>query len=778
MTNSRTRALYLATAALALPLAAPPALAQDGAQEERQGGVGEIVVTAQRQAQSVLEVPLSIQAMSGDQLANAGIRQLSDMQFTTPGLTPSNSSGYNQMFIRGVGNSIFVGADPSVATFIDDVPRVFGTLVNNFVDVERVEVIKGAPGALYGRNATGGAVNIITRQPSTDAFSGKLRMAYGMKKTFQASAFLNVPLGENAAWTIAGERRSHDPYIKNVRRDPAPYTAAMFPGGSFLGTAAQTAAVMNSGISTRKGYSDENFSAVSTKLKFEASDNFKITFAGDWSKKNDDNGNGFYNVDPLWPVGSLAFFMNSYIGSSTTPALLAPLAVTRKGKFTTAQAGVGHVKLRDWGVSATAVLSLPGLDLTSISAYRKNKSGFLTELGFTPFNFLAASVDLKKSTTYQELRAVSTGDGPFSYIVGASYLRATLEGGMKTNLLFPVPYLQGLPAGQGGYVVKNWSAYAQGSYDFTENVNLMLSGRYIHEKNNAHSFNAALGRDDLVGKTEKKFLPAATLSYKLDGGGNLYARWARGFKAGGIVPVTPISVFPDPETQGGIFKGESIDTYEAGIRTPLMDRNLQLTAAVFYNDYKDVQFAAHARLAYQALVSIAVVNAGSARTYGAEIGLVAKVAEPLTLNASAAYLNAKYKRLSIANNPVLEDFNLNGTRMLNSPKWQFAFGADLDQPMDDGWRMIGNVTGAYTTKTLWQQSGLPGVLPDVYGPKYLLVNARMGARSADESWEFAIYAKNVFNKEYTTFGGSTAAYGNIFGYGDPRIVGAEVSYKF
>src|SRR5690606_35788758 len=101
------------------------------------------------------------------------------------------------------------------------------------------------------------------------------------------------------------------------------------------------------------------------------------------------------------------------------------------------------------------------------------------------------------------------------------------------------------------------------------------------------------------------------------GGGNIYARWARGFKAGGIVPVVPVTIFPDPYTQGGIFKGEEVDSFEVGVRTPLFDRRVQFTAAVFYNDYRNVQVAAHARPAFPT-VSIAVVNAGSARTYGAE----------------------------------------------------------------------------------------------------------------------------------------------------------------
>ncbi|MCW1429956.1 TonB-dependent receptor plug domain-containing protein [Novosphingobium sp. JCM 18896] len=154
MRNAVKPGLRLATAMLAV--LSVPAYAQDS---DDSRGVNEIIVTAQRKQQSVLDVPLSIQATSADQLANAGIKQMSDLQLTTPGFATSNASGYNQMFIRGIGNSIFVGADPSVATFIDEVPRVFGSMVNNFVDVERVEVIKGAPGALYGRNATGGAVN-------------------------------------------------------------------------------------------------------------------------------------------------------------------------------------------------------------------------------------------------------------------------------------------------------------------------------------------------------------------------------------------------------------------------------------------------------------------------------------------------------------------------------------------------------------------------------------------------------------------------------------------
>jgi iron complex outermembrane receptor protein len=791
MTRTVRRGIYLA-GAMAAPLLAAPAFAQDTGTSGA-GGIDEIVVTAQRQAESVLDVPLSITALGSEQLNASGIRQMSDLSLTTPGFTPSNASGYNQMFIRGIGNSIFVGADPSVATFIDDVPRVFGSMVNNFVDVERVEVIKGAPGALYGRNATGGAVNIITRQPSTEELTGTFRVSYGEKATFQGSAYLNVPIADTLAWSITGERRSHDPYIKNLTRNTDAYTAAMFPanpalggaagivgfdaaGAPILGTPQQMAALMNSGLVGKKGYSNEDFWAVGSKLLFRPSENFKLTIAGDYSKKNDDTGNGLYNLTQSYALAVASSLFNSSAGAATTPASLAPLAAPPIGKFETAQRGRGYVKLKDYGVSGTAVLSLDSVDITSITAYRENKSRFLTELGFMPINFLAAQVDIDKSTLYQELRAVSTGEGPLHYIAGASYLRAKFDGGLLTNILTPIPYLQGIPSGRGRYTVKNLSAYLQLGYDVTDRINLTVSGRYVHEKNNAESLNIGTGLYEPVPLKEEKFLPAATLKYELQDGGNIYARWARGFKAGGIVPVVPVSLFPDPETQGAIFKGETVDSYEVGIRTPLFGNRAQLTAAIFYNDYKNVQVAAHARPAFPT-ISIAVVNAGSARTYGAEASIVAKVAAPLTVGASIGYLNAKYKTLEIVDNPILEDFDASGRRMINSPEWQMSFHADLDQPVSDKWRAIGNVLVSYSDSVIWQQAGSP-FLTDAVGPSYWLVNARLGVRSSDDRYELAVYAKNLFNEGYTTFGNSAASYGNILAWGDPRIVGVEATLNF
>src|SRR3984885_13849641 len=190
-------------------------------------GLEEIVVTAQRKSENVLRVPVSISAATGEQLISEGIEQISSLQFTTPGFYTDNGVGYTQIYLRGIGNNIFVGADPSVLTNIDDVPRIYGSLVDNFVNVDRVEVLKGAQGGLYGRNATGGVVNILTRQPG-DTTEVDLRASYGTKNTLEAAAYVNVPINDQIAWNVSVQRNSHDDYTKNLL-GADPLTPAMFP---------------------------------------------------------------------------------------------------------------------------------------------------------------------------------------------------------------------------------------------------------------------------------------------------------------------------------------------------------------------------------------------------------------------------------------------------------------------------------------------------------------------------------------------------------------------
>jgi iron complex outermembrane receptor protein len=748
---------------------AAPALAQQSAAAPPQAAtVQEIVVTAQRQAQALLSVPLSISAATGAQLDKAGIRDLTDLQFTTPGYVPSESSGYTQIFIRGIGNSIFVGADPSVATFIDDVPRIYGSMVGNLVNVERVEVLKGAQGGLYGRNATGGVVNIITRQPNTERFFGEGRASYGEQRTFQAQAFANMPLGDKVALSFAVDRESHAPYVKNIA-STAGYTASIFPNGSFLGTPEQTAAILNSGVTSHKGLDNQNFWAFDTKLLVRPTDNFKITFAGDYSNKRDTGGNQIFAGEPGYLAGFATGLFEAFGIDAQFPA---NFFQGHTGNFTAERGIPVFTRLQDYGGSMTAVWSLPNVDLTSITAYRAQQTNFFEDLAASPVPLVDVLVQNRKWFLYQEFRAVSTDDGPFHYIAGATYLSNNFHGRNHTDTLPPIvtsPDTHVVDA------VKNWSIYGQLGYDITTAINLTASLRYVHEKNTA-DFTDPIAQASTASMKEHKFLPSATLSYKFEDGGNVYARYARGFKAGGINPIAPPVVFPDP-TLGSTFKPEIVDTYEVGYRAPLFNHRVQVTTAAFYNDYKNLQVAAHSTAEHPE-VFLAIVNAGSARTFGAETSVTWRVNHAITLGANAGYLNAKYKTFLI-NDPagILASFDVSKETMPNSPRWQLSFSGDLDQPINDKFRLVGTVLVSHLSSIIFLQSAIPGVLPEPTQEGYWLCNARIGVRTTDDDYGFAIFANNLFNRGYVTYG-SSSGLGNQLTWGNPRIVGAEVTAKF
>ena len=729
----------------------------------------EIQVTAQRRSQSVMDVPLSIVAQSSDQLQNAGIQDITDLELITPGMNVSDSSGYTQVYIRGIGNSIFVGADPSVATFVDDVPRIYGSMVNNFIDTDRVEILKGAQGGLYGRNATGGVVNIYTFQPSTTDFKADGRLEYGEHETFQAATYVNLPVNDELAVSFAGERIKHNPYISSGAPND-PYSAANFPGGSALGTAAQTAAFLNSGVDSH-GTDDGDFYAFDGKILFKPVDIFKITLAGDYSEKNDSGGNQLDQVSPTITQGVLEGFLTAYTGAN--PDLPAGFLKGNLPKFTSSINSPGFVDLKDFGVSATSVLNLPGVDLTLINAYRGQHTDFVTDLGAASVPLFGANVDNVKHYEYQEIRAVSTWDEPFHVIGGATILTSHYNGRTDLNILYPL--LTDIPTAYGIDKVKNYSAYVQPEYDITKDLTLTTSVRFVHETNTA-SFPGTPGIDTET-LTQQKWLPSATLSYKLPGGGNVYARYAEGFKAGGVNPVAPADAFTNPATQGGIFKGETVNTYETGIRVPFWDNKIQATGAIFYNDYKNLQTAAHANEAHAAIIE-AIINAGSARTYGVEGTLNWRVTSPITVGVTAGYLNAKYKTFANTDPTVLETFNLSGTRLSNAPELQASVNGNYDQPISSSLRLVSTVVVSYTSDILWANSGLPGVLPDATQSAYVITNARIGVRTTNDRFGVSVFANNLFNTGYTTYGSSAATTGTIVTLGTPRIVGVEGTAKF
>ncbi|MCK9564211.1 MAG: TonB-dependent receptor, partial [Bacteroidales bacterium] len=369
---------------------------------------------------------------------------------------------------------------------------------------------------------------------------------------------------------------------------------------------------------------------------------------------------------------------------------------------------------------------------------------------------------------YQELRATSSGEGPWRFLGGASYLDNNLSGRNDVYFLsFEVPF----GSTKIDQEIRNWSVYGEVGYDITDRLSLTASGRYMREKNDA---DFTLPVVSSTSSTQKKFVPSATLSYGLDET-TLYLRWARGFKTGGVNILTAPAFYPNP-SDGSVFGPETVDTYEAGFKTSLFDRRMQLTGAVFYNDFRDLQIDVRARPAYPA-VTTAIINADSAQTYGAEASLAWQVSAPLTLGVNVGYLKAEYDDFSLSGSAVLADFDLSGKQMPKAPKWQLSLDAALDKPISDSYRLVGHILAAYTSDVVFKYSALPGVLPDAEGDSYWMVNARVGIATADDRWGVYLVADNLFD-EVHHIGADAGTFGNLLNYGTPRIIRGEVTYRF
>jgi iron complex outermembrane recepter protein len=732
----------LAGASVLMPVQAQ-AQPQD-TREEKSGGGGEIVVTAQRREESLTKVPLSIVAETGEALAAKGIEGLTGVRFSTPGFIAQTGTGYTQIYIRGIGNGVYVGADPSVATFVDDVPFVYGSLVDDLVNVERVEILKGAQGGLYGRNASGGVVNIITRQPS-DELSGIVRTKIGSRETVLASAYVNVPLSENAAWNVSATRNWHGGYRKNVAFDQ-PYSGADAANG--FNTNARPGKLNNLDVWS-----------FDTKLRVNLTDNFKVTLGADYTDDRDASGNGWLTRTPERTRGTYLFLAGVF--GIQNPVGPWP-TLSEKGNES-----YGAIPNKSWtesyGGSVKGELALDGVDLTSITAFRWNNSQFQGDLGAAPVPIAGFSTDFRRKYGYQELRAVSNGDGPFQWLGGASYFEDRISGSIAsvTLGLFGAPTLSQTQT-------RNWSVYGQASYELVDNLTLAGSLRYVNEKKSV-----AFPAPNPITNTMKvdKFLPSATLSYDL-GDGTIYVRYAKGFKTGGPNPLVRPDRLPG-ETTGLLLDPENVDTYEAGYRATLFDRKVQFTSAIFYNKYKGIHVVTAGNGPLNADISNALINLGDARTYGAEAAVSWRVSDPLTVSANLGYLNAKYQNAVFEGSALLLPLDASGKRMILAPEWQGGVQASFDQPFSDSLRLQANVLFSYISAHYFTSQQIETMRQKGYS----VVNAKLGLATMDDRITVFAYANNVFDTRYAVFGTSNSVTDNVTP-GDPPIIGGGIEVRF
>ena len=727
--NRRT---LLATVAAVALMAGVPTLAS----AQSNLVLEEIVVTAQKRAQSLQDVPVAISAISGDMLDDLAVDDIQDIYVQTPGLAFSRAGGEGQVYIRGVGSSAFgVTNDPSSAINLDGVYLTLANMgLTQFLDVDRIEILRGPQGTLYGRNATAGAINIISRAPG-DEVEGYAKASYGKWNRRQIEVAAGGPITDGVKARIAAKYLNDDGYTKDLD-----------PNGA-------------------NDIDDQELAAIRGTVVFDLGEFASLKIIGDWSDFDSHNR----TAKPLDDL-SFAVLLN--------PAPQVGIDVTRNDLDTFFDWKTGGVTADlEWEI-------LKNVTLSSISAFRTYESDFFFNTDGTEAEVTRSTFQYETDQYSQELRLASNGLDGWSWLLGGFFLDEDKSGvlglGRATH-----PTL-----GQASFIIPNddtaesLAVFGQLTYDVSDAITLTVGARYSDEtKDDITSVGAIFG--DFRGlaavgnvvqfssRTEKasydEFTPRFGIEFRPDEDNLFYASVSKGFKSGGW---NAFDASPS-------FEPETLWSYEIGSKSDLADGRVRLNTSAFYYDYKNLQVSA-----FKDGLTV-TTNAAEATVWGLEADLSMRASDQFTINASAAYLDATYDEfISTFGNATGVD--LSGNRLNNAPKVSFNLNATYEIPLANGARVDVFGQASYQSRVFHTQNN-----EDLIGQEgFALVDARIAYIAADESWELAVFGKNLFDEEYfqntvrftSLSQGNPADVNNIgaaLGYpGEGLSYGVQASYRF
>ncbi|MEO0465848.1 MAG: TonB-dependent receptor [Pseudomonadota bacterium] len=573
---SRSVALLITTSALSLGSAYSQSSDSDEVRRYEP-----ITVTAQKREQSITDVPATIQAFDASDLQATGIASLDDLQYLTPGLSITPFQSESQLFIRGVGNNINApGLDPSNAVHLNGIylSRPSLALVD-FYDVERIEVLKGPQGTLYGRNATGGAVNIITARPD-DEFAYLASAGIGTFNARRFEGMLNIPF-EAGAIRFAALHSADDGYTDDI-----------FDGDDLDKT---------------------DVTALRARALFDVNDRLSIEGGIEFMQ---DNGNVGL------PLRNVPEFGGPYIdfpGNATGPR-----DYSLDGNSDGAQEGLlGDVQFT-WTGDQVVFKSITGyLD------YEIDQN-VDTDGTSNPLEQLTQSTS---TTTFsQEFQLQSNTSGPLEWIVGAFYLDEETDHDSVFELAFALGDDRiDLFDDTTNTSTEAWAVFAEGTYAFDSGLSVTVGGRYTEEEKEGRIFDNIFLAEGTSSQSFDAFTPRLVLAYDPTGNANFYASVSRGFKSGGT---SGLGGFLDE------FDEETVTAYEAGVKSVLADGAVRLNAAVFLNDYKDAQIFALEESGVGGFVTVPV-NIPESETSGFELDGEWAVSDVLSLRAGYTFLDTE-----------------------------------------------------------------------------------------------------------------------------------------
>lgn len=705
-------------------------------------GNPDIIVTAQRRSERLIDVPMAVTALTSETLEKSGVANTSDLAKVTPGLTMNFYGSNLQPSLRGVsatgGNT---GDNPSIAMYLDGVYQAQQiSALFDLPDVEQVEVLKGPQGTLYGQNATGGAITITTRAPSFTP-TGKLSASYGNYDNVQLRGFVSGPIVEDKlAVSLAGSYQTRDGFRTNI-----------------------STGTRDRGLDSR---------LVRGKLLFQPDDRLKFTFTGYYADRDDSTVYAFVPLND----NSLGYLLRPDAPRATNPS----------------KQFVGYpdpfVNSKLWGLSARTEYELDAGTFNWISAFAQSKVTANEDLDASPVNIAQYKYgSLYDRTILHEINFASRTLGAVSFLVGGLYLNteSTFDRGtyvqypnfddpnFATNLTLtgaplPTPFTAFPSYGQ---VKKRiLAAYAEVTLNLTDQFVVTAGGRYTHERQTAKTdvgFLPAPIPSPLNPQTWNKFTPRVTARYEITSDSNVYATYAKGFKGGLINTGSGFLL-------NNVVDPEVITSYEMGYKGHLF-HGLTATLDAFWYDYKNLQV-----VAYGANNLYVTQNAASTRGKGVELDLRWAVTPEFTLSGGAAYVDAKYRSFRDAqtfvpnafgagNVPALAD--LSGRRLLRAPKWTTNVTANYEKQLSAG------TIGAFAT--LYYNSGqYIETSSRIYQDHYATVDAELSfAPTALNGLRFVLWGKNLTDKAYLS-GALVTDFADAVAYAEPRTYGGRVEFQF
>ncbi len=730
-------------------------------------GAPEIIVTAQRREQNLQDVPISITAFTEAELEARSISNLSDAVLFAPNVAVTagpNGGDDGGFFIRGVGqldNSITV--DPGVGVYIDEVyiARLQASSIG-LLDIERIEVLRGPQGTLFGRNTIGGAISVITRAPSFSDVSGRVRAIYGSRDRFELAGSLNIPLSDIAAVRATLFTRHQTGFGRNV------YTGDTFGDVEEYGGRA--------------------------RLRLQPSDaveiNLSLDYAAGRGSPSHQVSRGFNPRSgitvPIPPPGRPFFLPGvSPTGVPFPVGVGADRSSDRSLNFSSTPP-INNVD--NAGASANVSIDLSdSLLLRSITGFRLYKEQTFNDFDATGFVFYDTNNEIDQQQFSQELQLAGEIGDRANFLLGAYYFQEDVYNRISICTGTDQPRLVNrcLRSTNRIYLdVSSIAVFGQASFALTDTLEVFGGARYTEETKTQSFISRLDNRDRVVTRlppfvipapgqvrvslpfttvedTFDAFSPKVGVNFELTPDISLYTSYAEGFKSGGFTgrPSNRMVEAYDPER---------VTSYEAGFKALLFDRGLRFNAAVFHSDYSDIQL-----LVFTPISGLFDTrNAGDAQIRGFELEADGRIGSRFNYYASLGYLDASYERLSDQVANITRD-----TPLPLTPEWTYAVGVQYAQPLGTrGGELVLRADYNYRSQVSYQLEADPLEIQ----PKFDLLNLRATYVDPQDRFELSVFGTNVLDEEYFTNAQDTLqGNGTAFaGIGDPAEWGVELDVRF